>query len=65
MGTKKSITEVQLQLKKLEEEQKENDKFFENYKKLISDELKGFNPKEIKNTPVIEKKYNLLITVNS
>jgi hypothetical protein len=59
MGTRKSITEIQLQLKKLEEDQKENEKFFETYKKQISKELKSFNPEEIKNTPVIEKKYSL------
>jgi len=59
MKEKRSITELQLQFKKLEEEKKENETFHENYKKKLSQQIKNFNPKEIKNTPVIEKKYNI------
>lgn len=57
MQNHKSITDLQRHLKKLEDEQKEVDRYNEDYKKMISDEIKRFDPKNIKNTVVEEKKY--------
>jgi hypothetical protein len=43
----------------LEEEEKQIQVFSENYKKKISEEIKNLNPKEIKNTPIVEQKYSI------
>jgi hypothetical protein len=43
----------------LEEEEKQIQGFSENYKKKFSEEIKNFNPKEIKNTPIVEQKYSI------
>jgi hypothetical protein len=43
----------------LEEEEKQTQVFSENYKKKFSEEIKNFNPKEIKNTPIVEQKYSI------
>ena len=57
MQNHKSVTDLQRQLKKLKDEHKEVDRFNEDYKKIISEEIKRFDPKQIKNTPLIEEKY--------
>ncbi len=59
MSQKKSLTTLQKQLKMLEEEEKQTQVFSENYKKKFSEEIKNFNPKEIKNTPIVEQKYSI------
>ena len=51
MNQKKSLTELQKQLKMLSNEDKKIETFSENYKKKISEEIKQFNPKVIKNMP--------------
>lgn len=55
----KSITELQRQLNKLIEEQKSSEKYSEDYKLKFSQEIKKFDINQIKNTPIIEKKYTL------
>jgi hypothetical protein len=57
MQNHKSVTDLQRNLKKLKDEQKEVDRFNEDYKKIISEEIKSFDPKQIKNTPLNEEKY--------
>jgi hypothetical protein len=59
MSQKRSLTELQKQLKMLSDEEKKIEIFSENYKKKISEEIKQFNPKLIKNTPVVDKKYTV------
>jgi len=59
MNQKRSLTELQKQLKTLSNEEKKIEIFSENYKKKISEEIKQFNPKLIKNTPVVDKKYTV------
>lgn len=56
---KKSITELQKQLKMLSDEEKKIENFSENYKKKFSEEIKRFDPKTIKNTEIVEKKYTV------
>jgi hypothetical protein len=43
----------------LEDEDKSIQNFTENYKKKFSEELKKMDPKEIKNTTLVEKKYTI------
>jgi hypothetical protein len=43
----------------LEDEFKKSEVINETYKKQLSKDIKKFNPKEIKNTPVVEVKYNI------
>ena len=43
----------------LEDEFKKSEVINEMYKKQLSKDIKKFNPKEIKNTPVVEVKYNI------
>jgi hypothetical protein len=43
----------------LSDEEKKIEIFSENYKKKISEEIKQFNPRLIKNTPVVDKKYTV------
>jgi hypothetical protein len=43
----------------LEDEDKIIQNFSENYKKKFSEELKQLDPKKIKNTPIVEKKYTI------
>jgi hypothetical protein len=50
---------LQKQLKILINEDKKIETFSENYKKKISEEIKQFNPKVIKNTSVVDKKYTV------
>jgi hypothetical protein len=59
MSQKKSIGELQKQLKMISDEDKKIELFSENYKKKISEEIKQFNPKIIKNTPIVDKKYTI------
>lgn len=59
MNQKNSLTKLQKQLKMLEDEDKIIQNFSENYKKKFSEELKQLDPKEIKNTPIVEKKYTV------
>jgi len=59
MNQKRSLTELQKQLKMLSDEEKKIEIFSENYKKKISEEIKQFNPKVIKNTSVVDKKYTV------
>lgn len=59
MNQKSSLTKLQKQLKMLEDEDKIIQNFSENYKKKFSEELKQLDPKEIKNTPIVEKKYTV------
>jgi hypothetical protein len=51
--------ELQQQLNKLIEEQKSSEKYSEDYKLKVSEEIKKFDVKQVKNTPITEKKYNL------
>ena len=55
----KSISNHQKQLNMLEDEFKKSEVINEMYKKQLSKDIKKFNPKEIKNTPVVEVKYNI------
>jgi hypothetical protein len=55
----KSISNLQKQLNMLEDEFKKSEVINEMYKKQLSKDIKKFNPKEIKNTPVVEVKYNI------
>ena len=55
----KSIANLQKQLNMLEDEFKKSEVINEMYKKQLSKDIKKFNPKEIKNTPVVEVKYNI------
>jgi len=59
MNQKNSLTKLQKQLKMLEDEDKSIQNFTENYKKKFSEELKKMDPKEIKNTTLVEKKYTI------
>ncbi len=59
MNQKSSLTKLQKQLKMLEDEDKSIQNFTENYKKKFSEELKKMDPKEIKNTTLVEKKYTI------
>lgn len=59
MNQKSSLTKLQKQLKMLEDEDKSIQNFTENYKKKFSEELKKLDPKKIKNTPIVEKKYTI------
>jgi hypothetical protein len=43
----------------LEDEDKNLKNFSENYKKKLSEEIKKFNPKQIKNTPIVEQKFTV------
>lgn len=55
----KSIANLQKQLNMLEDEFKKSEVINETYKRQLSKDIKKFNPKEIKNTPVVEVKYNI------
>jgi hypothetical protein len=59
MNQKKSISEIQKQIDVLNEEEKKDNIFLENYKKEISKEILKFDRKEIKNNYHIEKKYSV------
>jgi hypothetical protein len=56
---RKSVTDLQKQIKLLKEEENISKKFTEDYKFKISQEIKQLNPKDIKNTQMIEEKYSL------
>ena len=62
---RKSVTELQQQLNKLIEEQKSSEKYSEDYKLKISKEIKKFDVNQIKNTPIIEKKYSIWERIKS
>jgi len=55
----KSIANLQKQLNMLEDEFKKSEVINETYKKQLSKDIREFNPKEIKNTPVVEVKYSI------
>jgi len=55
----KNLSEIQKQLKMLEDESSLSERYNIEYKKKLSDEIKKFKPNEIKNTPIEEKKINL------
>jgi len=55
----KSIANLQKQLNMLEDEFKKSEVINETYKKQLSKDIRKFNPKEIKNTPVVEVKYSI------
>jgi hypothetical protein len=59
MNQKNSLTKLQKQLRMLEDEDKNLKNFSENYKKKLSEEIKKFNPKQIKNTPIVEQKFTV------
>ena len=59
MNQKNSLTKLQKQLRMLEDEDKNLQNFSENYKKKLSEEIKKFNPKQIKNTPIVEQKFTV------
>jgi hypothetical protein len=61
MSQKLPLREVQRQLQRIEDEQKDLEKFTENYKKKLSEEIRQFDPKQIKNTPLREEKISLWI----
>jgi len=59
MSQKLPLREVQRQLQKIENEGKDLEKYTENYKKKLSEEIKKFKPTEIKNTPIKEEKLSV------
>jgi hypothetical protein len=59
MNQKNSLTKLQKQLRMLEDEDKNLQNFSENYKKKLSEEIKKLNPKQIKNTPIVEQKFTV------
>ena len=61
MSQRLPLREIQRQLQRIEDEQKDLDSYTEKYKKKLSEEIRQFNPKEIKNTPLREEKLSLWI----
>lgn len=59
MRNQKSIAELQKQLKMFKDEEQITKKFSEDYKNKVSEEIKKFNPKDIKNTLSIEEKFTI------
>ena len=59
MRNQKSIAELQKQLKMFKDEDQITKKFSEDYKNKVSEEIKKFNPKDIKNTLSIEEKFTI------
>jgi len=57
MRNQKSIAELQKQLKMFKDEEQITKKFSEDYKNKVSEEIKKFNPKDIKNTLSVEEKF--------
>ena len=57
MRNQKSIAELQKQLKMFKDEEQVTKKFSEDYKNKVSEEIKKFNPKDIKNTLSVEEKF--------
>ncbi len=59
MKQQRSVGSLQKQLNMLVDDISVNEKATEIYKKQISKEIKKFNPKDIKNTFVVEVKYTI------
>ena len=59
MRNQKSIAELQKQLKMFKDEEQITKKFSEDYKNKVSEEIKKFNPKDIKNTLSVEEKFTI------
>lgn len=59
MKNQKSIAELQKQLKMFKDEENITKKYSEDYKNKISEEIKKFNPTDIKNTVVVEEKFTI------
>ena len=57
MKERKLTTELQKQLNKLIDEQKSSEKYLEDYKNKVSEEIKRLNINQVKNTP--KKHYSL------
>ena len=57
MRNQKSIAELQKRLKMFKDEEQITKKFSEDYKNKVSEEIKKFNPKDIKNTLSVEEKF--------
>jgi hypothetical protein len=59
MKQTRSILELQKQLNQLNEERNLSQKFNDDSKKLLCEEIKSVKPEEIKNTVFVEKKYTI------
>ena len=59
MKQRKSTLEIQKNLNLLNDERNNFEKQNEDYKRKISDEIKKYKNTEIKNTPLVEKRYSL------
>lgn len=59
MNLKKLKPELRKQLEYLVDEELKSEKINEKNKLIFSEELKKLNPKQIKNTPLLEKKISL------
>lgn len=59
MKNQNRLIELQKQLKMFEDEEKSSQKYTEDYKKKISEEIKKFRPEDVRNTETKERMYTI------
>lgn len=59
MNQKESSSEIRKEIELFEKENKKLELINENYKKKLSEEIRLIDPKEIKNSDFIKKKYSI------